>query len=247
MATSDNPARRLYRLLLDASKQNGRGTVRAAWSNVLLIDAANTVEVFSYLKLLSELMDEVEERIRSISGINHTFYLQNFATIRRAVLHSSLDSAWSDPVQWLTDVNLRDVAHCAEKLAEYSEEAETPDEKIKELLDELGTLARRASSSGIGQDIKVTVGRIFRILETALRQYRVTGVSGLRTALSSALGELMLAWLSAKPVERAEPIWEDIVAYLSLLDGVLADETGQQPRLASSIGRLLPSDLRQDP
>ena len=234
METSEgNPAYRLNRVLSEAARQDTGKTTKVAWATVFGVRPDDTMAIFHCLILLSNLVAEVESRIGEMEHINHGFYLQNFPKIKQALSHTNLDAGWGEPRRFLDEATLRDVAFCGERLKEQFGDAEVSQDDLKDLLSSLENLIEEVKGSRIDAELKSALSRLLAVLDRAIREYRFTGASGLRAALSRALGELFLSWLKSEEKDRNDGVWAKVRLYLVRIDSVLARVLRYKPVIDS--------------
>jgi hypothetical protein len=141
MSKTDNPAGRLLEILEKAKGSNETGQAIVGWAKLFSIPTSgNTLSPASEFELvhrmiqLRQLVDETEESLRGIEGINLELYLRPFPRIRQAIPLTNLYSDFKGLLSMITEGDITVLAFCSEKLSERHSERIVDEEQLKEIM-----------------------------------------------------------------------------------------------------------------
>jgi hypothetical protein len=200
MDKTDNPASRLiaiYEKARSVQTQNPNIPARAGWAYVFEIPTdgqnltvSNEIELIHRLIQLIKLVDETEQALLSIEGINHERYLTPFPAIRQTISLTTLSQAFQPHA--VTDTHMVILGFCEEKLAEYHLEPKIEEEQIKNILDEINNLYEEVRASSLHENLKRIILEQLEHIRRAIHEYRIRGAERLREELVTIIGNYVL-------------------------------------------------------
>jgi hypothetical protein len=199
MSEADNPASRLIAIIKKAQaelspKHPNQPPRNAAegWARVFRTgdstSIAGQLEIISRIVEASKLVNEVENRLRDIEGINLDRYLLPFPPIRALFSNVlNLQNATFQP-QTISETHMAVLGFCEDKLAEYHSEPVIEEDVLKELLSDVNSLYEEIQASSISSELKTLILDMLHIIQTAIHEYRIRGVTRLKEALERIVG-----------------------------------------------------------
>jgi hypothetical protein len=154
------------------------------------ITSKDLLEVIHRLIQLAKLIDETEQKLRSIPSLNLERYLAPFPAMRSALFISSLDSELKQPL--LNGTNIVILGFCEEKLAEYHLESKIEEEQLKELLDDVNSLYEQVKASSLHEKLKILILEQLEHIRRAIHEYRIRGVERLEEEMITIVGAYVL-------------------------------------------------------
>ncbi len=198
MIKTDNPAGRLHAILEAAKSHTGNGFM--LWARVFdisiisdKISPETEFEITSRLIQVRKMIDEIEEGLRSIEGINLNLYLSPFSRIRHVIRISSINFGnYESHLQQITEGDMTVLAFCAEELSKWQSEATIEEAQLKELIDDIQALYEQVRASELKPEIKNLILDQLEIIRRAIHEYRIRGVKRLSEALTTVVGAYVL-------------------------------------------------------
>jgi hypothetical protein len=196
---TDNPAGRLYALLIKAKGQNGSGY--KIWGNVLGIpwereDSDNDksmIEIAEGVIQLRKLIDEVESALTRIEGINLSLYLTPFRRIRDSIKLSRLPTPnYDSHLNVITEGDMTVLAFCADTLSKYVRESAVDEDQLKELLDSITKLYTDVFDSSLDEEFKIFILDELEMLRRSIHEFRVRGFDRLKEEMPSVVGSYVI-------------------------------------------------------
>lgn len=222
MSEADNPVTRLIGILKKAHEVAGRTssqTANVGWPQVFDLSPndqslSGQMELISRLVETSKLVDEIENRLLSIEGLNHERYLLPFSTIKTLFSNLiNLGNTQFNP-RAITDTHMAVLGFCEDKLSEYHSEAVIEENLLKELLSDLNGLYEEVKASSITEELKALILDQLHIIRTAIHEYRIRGVTRLKEALERIVGMYVVNQSLIENESDTEPV-SKFKAYLT--------------------------------
>lgn len=200
MSKSDNPASRLIAILEKAHlvlRDRGSMPARAGWAYVFEIPTNGNslttedgIELIYRLIQFIKLIDETEQALRTIEGVNLNRYLAPFPAIRSVISLTGLDQAFIP--NNVTDTHMVILGFCEDKLEEYHLEPKIEEEEIKALIDDINNLYEEVKASAINQQLRVLILEQLEHMRRAIHEYHIRGAERLREEMTIIVGTYIL-------------------------------------------------------
>jgi hypothetical protein len=195
----NNPAGRLYALLVKANALSDKKHYLDAWRELLLPphEQKDTFAVFERLGPVFMLPNQAVVAIRQLKldAVSEKHLLEWVPGVEQAFL-LSFHSMWSQFRNSFKDKN----AHClyslktaAIELARFSRERELPEDELKQVLQDVQDLREKVRTATISPELKSILLKYLREVETAIEEYQIRGASGVAYAASAAVGAVLFA------------------------------------------------------
>jgi hypothetical protein len=228
----NNPAARLYTVLREAKKQLPESRVKEAWAAVFSIEKTDIFEILRSLIALEELVTKVESEI-SLLDLNHEIFLKHLPTIRKVLSVSNLDAKWADAKNLLAEEVLGSLEFCSERLGALRPEKVLSTDEFEKIQNEVLKLFAVIDGSDLPVELRSVLLDVTQILQSALVQFRIRGINGLRNDLFIALDRLQRVH-SELNKEKADPAVESMFKVLGIWDTVTSVALNT-PQLLSQI------------
>jgi hypothetical protein len=191
MDVKNNPAGRLYDLLLAARGQQGDVAAKVAWAKVFGVPEANTGILLKMLADLIDLMLEAKAAVAKLEDVEHDLYLQPFKNIESMLSNLNLEARWQESRQRLDEATMIALRFVADKLSRVSGFTQIKNEEVDQLEKDLEGLIARVKDSQLPDHLKSLLIRNLEALGQALFAYRVRGIEGLEQELDRAYGSIV--------------------------------------------------------
>lgn len=216
----DNPAGRLYEILLQAKAQPQHNALGEVLSKAL--NASNSVDFHRRLVWLKEIIAEVRLTVESLEDINKDLYLSHYSQIEQLVNARNYDMPWSNVSQLLNEPALINIAHIAEILPPTYRENLIEEDVLTDLIFTIEDLIKRVKESSLIIELqRIIIDQLYLTLNS-IYAYKIRGARGLREALSNSFGEFILNY---KLFEDARD-YEEVKEYKTILTKIHTVVTG---------------------
>lgn len=222
-----NSAHRLLRVFQPAAQLPDNTNVLSAWCKVFGIEEGSTTKTsLRVAESLNGLHDElvVMDHQLSTTQLSKPLYERATVSIDAALSVMLLGGNWGQIKQYLTGETLLSLGFCAEILP--NEEEDISPETLAELHALLGELRDVAESDGVNERLRELIRHHLSLLEKALFDYKIRGISSLRTAVHTATGELIESQDILKE-ERGSPqvgklakVWNKVIDVITKAEKV---------------------------
>lgn len=220
MMDETNPAKRLHQILISARDKPLQTAVRDIWSDVLGCDSTDDFEITKQVAEVYALYKDVEKIVRQIPDLNHNLYLSLFPQIQFAIFPLNLNTSWESQKGKLTEGVLTRLEFCANELNKtYAEETLTAEnlDEIKNLVNELFDAIE--VSADIPLSLRMAILEELEKIRWALSIYRIKGAKGVKEALQSLLGSILINKESLDGLTADKPdILKQLTELLNKLD-----------------------------
>lgn len=196
---SGNIAGRIYRILHAASKQPDGHPTRNVWAKALQCHPDDTPLIYGRLLLLRFALDRIEEESKHAQLRSRGLLVRHFDNIRGVLSPNHLNEDWGRYGKLLRNGEL--VA-----LEVLANELPTEEEISKEELEEIGKLVAELDAaireSQLDLAVRLWILDLLEGVRRSLHEYDIRGADGLRSAISSIIGELARHAEEWKPKEN---------------------------------------------
>jgi hypothetical protein len=202
MDNLDNPAGRLHNLLLAAKKKETRDSGYHLWATVFDISQNPQkdlpdellVEVIYRIIEIRKLVQEAENALRNIPGLNLELYLEPYPRIKDVIRIDKLASTnYSTHLVQLTSGDMALLAVGAEAIAQHHHHEPIIEEiELDTLENEINDLYKEVFKSSINDELKSFILDQLILIRRAIHEYRIRGIARLREGLANILGEILL-------------------------------------------------------
>lgn len=204
MVKNDNPAGRLYFILIRAASQKDDIPAEKVWSTVLGTDG--TKGLFSRVGLLQDLAQQVKECVSQIPDVNHALYLDSFKNIEKLLDQTNLHQPWRGPKGLLTPVVLKELAFCSDLLSKNWPEEAIPAAELEDISKRVDELFNEVGSSSLDDYLRTLIHDLLETVRRAIAEYQIRGVKGLRETLAHIIAMLLAHIEIFKENEQEKPI-----------------------------------------
>lgn len=188
-ADQSNPAARLYIALRAAKNISQHKSVKDVWKSVFEVDTDSIIILQKNLVLLSNLADEVEKEVQKLD-VNPSVFLKHFPTIREILGVSNFSDLWQTTRAKLGEEVLYSLEFCSERLNAVRPEKILTEEDFKRISKEVNDLFALIAKAELPEELRSVLLDTVQTLQSALAQYRIRGVSGLRQELFVVIDRL---------------------------------------------------------
>ena len=192
MIDESNPAGRLYKILMAARKYQDDTKIRKVWSETLNCSESDDAEISLRVIEVYQLSHEVQRLIKLIPELNHDLYLESFSKIDSAIFPLNLQSRWGDKKKSLGEGLMTSLKFCAEELGKHYSEESISDDDLKEVTQMVTELFDVVSSSDIDPTLRMALLEEIERIRSAIAVYRIRGARGVKEALQSLLGAVIV-------------------------------------------------------
>lgn len=213
MIDESNPAGRLYKILMAARKHQDNTKIRKVWAEVLDCSESDDAELSLRVIEVYQLSHEVQTLIKLIPSLNHGLYLESFNKIDSAIFPLNLQASWRDKKKALDEGLMTSLKFCAEELGRNYSEESISEEDLKQITQIVSDLFESVSSSEIDPALRIALLEEVEKIRSAISVYRIRGARGVKEALQSLLGAVIvnregLAELSVERPSLTEKLGE---------------------------------------
>ncbi|NBB75604.1 MAG: hypothetical protein GVY35_18325 [Bacteroidetes bacterium] len=240
MVERDNPAGRLWHILNDAKKKGANLRTREVWGEVFDIDKNSTSQILEKQGEVIHLLMDVKRSIGGIDGLNKDLYLRQLPSIENALANVRLSDKWEGFKNRLDDATMLSLAHCADKLSEYSNEIVLSQDDLQSLRKDVEALIDRIlDGPTINPKLQEILLEHLEVIRRAIINYNLYGSKGLKEAVETATGAVYLnreIFEAEKDSEAVDWYWKIIVRI-----GTLTALVSDAHELAPGVAKLLES------
>ncbi len=189
----ESPVKRLYEILENALSNPGPIPIRDVWSKSLGIEKTDILAVYLALADLVKLFDDAKKNILQLDDVNRDYYLEPFLKIEDVIKHSNLDEKW-DRISGKLDA----VTMLSLKLASNTDSnaigmKAISDDKLKKLQSDAEDLLEKVVAADfLSEELRRVLLEQLENIRRSILLYRVSGFEGMRRAVESTLGGLIL-------------------------------------------------------
>jgi len=217
MATKNNAAYRVHKVLAVAANKHPNQVTEQVWTEVFQIhEEDETRKAFEVSRCLNQLYDEIDiiEHLMRETDFSKGLYKQYLDNARHAIVPHGVRSGWNSYNGHLSSDTILSIKFCSEILPE--EEQEINPEDIKEIEASIAELEATLADSSIPLVLKrIIESHIIKIKE-ALYSYNIVGAKSLAEVVKSAYGEVFEnqavfeAAKGTEPVRRLSKVWQKV-------------------------------------
>jgi len=239
--TNDNAAGRLWKVLTAAQPLNG-GQTHAQLARAFGLEGSDTLTVVRALTLAVEAVDEIEWRVKRMSGVTHDLFLDSIKPVREAFLAATQNYDFN---QWkgshLRPEYLKSLLFCSDLLSKHYPEKEIEQDELLTLTKVLNELYESILASQIDDNLRLIILEQLQNIQQSIREYRVKGVYVLKKALSTATGQIILHSAEFQTLNKSDgALLQKFVDMLAFLDRITSIATKSKELLSPLLPVLLP-------
>lgn len=192
MIDKSNPAGRLHEILAQAAKNADQVKTREVWASVLDCEVEDDAEITRRVVEVYGLTQEVERLVRLIPDLNHDLYLASFDRLEKAFFPLHLQNPWGQSKNALAPDVLTRLQFCAEELGKHYTEEAVDSEALDEIAELVATTFEAVEFSEIDPALRLALLETLEGIRHALATYRIHGAKGVKEALQSLLGSVVV-------------------------------------------------------
>lgn len=190
MAELTNAASRVYSLLKDASRKDGKISAAEAWAQVFGEDEAQAKKdpyfIQTRLSLIRGQTDLIENEMRR-TEIPEDLVAPYCERVRRVVSPTNLTAHWQDYQKHLQPDVFLCLRYCEALLGT---ETSIPEDELQRILDKVEELRREIEDSGLSNGVYQFLSGQIDILARALNEYPIRGPEAIREAFKEGFADL---------------------------------------------------------
>jgi hypothetical protein len=209
-------AGRLHLILSEAVGQNPDSVAYEVWARIFGLDKDDRAAVLHGVAELIQLVLLTKQQILALPDIRHELYTPPLNRIAQVLGEIPLTQRWQQFVANFDPLVLNGVAFCADALARYHVEQPIEQEALKDLKNKVEALTAEVLESSLPPALRQLILEKLEVIRSAIIWYRVRGADGLRVALESSVGALVLNRASAPDKSKVE----ELTTFVSLLNSL---------------------------
>jgi hypothetical protein len=156
------------------------------------VDPEDTLEIYRSYSVVLSLLRQTRIALERSSNPMKQPCLNAIPRIAKALSQMQLEQQWSLVNQPITDGDYDLLAIAAQILELDGYELLLTDAELDEFTAEANEIELEIVESELPAELKAVLGQLFEGLRQALKDYSVSGVDGLKSALASAYGQIIL-------------------------------------------------------
>jgi hypothetical protein len=212
-SAADNPAGRLYALLLKFSQGDLNGQVFDVACTALSVEPRDWVNLYKVWAKFLVLIDETELAVQILHPRKQKIYSDFLAEVRQYLSIQQWSVAWSSVCGPLSNPEsslLKTIELCSFDLAGH--ESVISAQQLSELRKSVSELLEEILSAQISPELRMFLIEKLREIQRAIDDYAFYGSAGLRKALESILGATYFQDEAVKEDTKTNPyaakFWE---------------------------------------
>lgn len=216
-----NPASRLHDLLQQIFKQDQNFKIRKAIAEVFHIENQNSPEVFRAYVSIINLALEIGDRLSAVPNINTDLYSRSISNVQKQLSTTTFESNVASLKQRIKEQDLHGLEFISDVFDNIEREEAIPEEKLKEfeirideLIEEIRTTELEAEFSHF------LVSHLHRI-RTSIQNYRFFGSIGVKSSLSTVIGEIILDPRDAEKDETKKGLMRKTIDMMKDINSLL--------------------------
>lgn len=192
--TSSSPARRLHSFIGKgrADKKVLQKPAKDYIAAEFSVDPHDTLEIYRSYSVILSLLRQTKIALEKSDSLMKAPCLNAIPRIASALSKMQLDQGWVLVNQPITDGDFDLLAIAAQILESDGYELLLTEEELSEFTTEAEELESEIREARLPSDLKVLLNQLFDSLRQSLKDYPVSGVDGLKSALASAYGQIIL-------------------------------------------------------
>lgn len=243
MIDTNNAAGRLHLVLQTMLKQHENQKANAAWPDVLqdleLLGAPDsegasltTHQLLRRLSPILALPNEVRRQLDQSVPKEVDHFTQHLHLADKALTSSiNLEVQWKSVVQYIPQEVLTELFHCSRELSRHDLEPVAALDDVKAIHQRVRDLFNEIENADMETELRTYLLKYLSLLDEALREFRITGMEGVRQAAYAAAG----AWIIEQPDKEESARSGSIKSRFSGILATIFYITG----IASNLGSML--------
>jgi len=237
---TNNPAGRLYEILLMAMKIGERAakhkTAKSVLAEVLDINTHDSIEFFDGVNKLFTLIKDTELAINKLYNVNIELYQSPIKEIKEAFRDFNLGGEWSKIADKIDRGTLEKLKFCADALSRQQGEIPLNVEEMNELHNEVRALLERVLDAELNDDIRSFIFDKLQDIEQAIINYKFKGSEGLQRIVEATFGATLMNEDIRK--EGENPLVASFFTTITRIASMLSIYTNTK-QLGADVGRVL--------
>jgi hypothetical protein len=209
----NNAAGRILALFEESLKRQDNDSTANVWAEVFSLDIANPgkkihadnkVEIYRRLVATDDALVEVQSDIATLRPTDSGMYLIDFAELRHVLAPKSLEDQWAHYKPRIAKSALVALRFCARDLPIEGDISPDELQSILEAIHGLRQMIRE--SDRLSKSLKEWILDMLAAVERAVELYSIRGGRGLREALATLVGNIIVHPELSKEVQKEAAI-----------------------------------------
>jgi hypothetical protein len=201
MEVQNNPAGRLYDILMEAKRKQGGEQTRKVLGDMFGVQATDTSQILLIWADLITLSSEAKEALNNLENIDHEIYLKPFIKLEKVLSTINLNQKWQTYSAEIDENTMYGLQFCSDTLGRSIGYSSIENKQISELQKEIEELAERIINTELPSELKDLIINNLENLRRALVVYRINGIDGLQREFERTVGSLVLHHSEIKNLE----------------------------------------------
>lgn len=211
MTETRNNAKTVLKYMERARKYDPKNTSTTAfdaWKYILCGNPeASDQEALKRILAVQSLLYKIENEIRDISNSEEevNLYTKTFEGMISLFDYRRLPNQWNPRA--IADTHLQALEFCSMKLHESFSEQEIPSKEIVELQKAINDLVSDIKKTSLDTNLKKLLLDLLRAAQEGLDAYELNGIVGVKSAIESIMGKILLnqdLWKCNQEVEEVK-------------------------------------------
>ena len=186
--SENNSAGRLYNVLQKAiaigGKNNGASPLVTVWQQALGCKSeSETITAYLGVMKLPDAM--VEDCTKANLPKSSLWFLPR---LKAGIVRYNFSESWSSIARNFAGDSMQGLRSCADILEERTSEQVIPQDVVEDLLAKAAELFNEVQAAGLESDLKHFLLKQIHLIEVALRQHQISGVTPVEEALEQVIG-----------------------------------------------------------
>jgi hypothetical protein len=216
--SGQNAASRLHEILKNISKMPHNRGMRPSWAEVFQVQPENTAEILFFYTEILKMLQNVRERVANLSLGDKSKYLNAIDQLNAGLLIFNLNGNLQSQQGYFTEMNLLTLSVCSDLISMQYETKLVSQELLREIQADIEKLLRLVIEEELPIGLKKMLTEKLQFLHKSVVHYRITGEEGMREALETCTGAIVL---NAK-THSDNPLLKKIVETIIKANGVLS-------------------------
>lgn len=199
-----SPARRLHSFVGKArtDKKILQTAAKQYIATEFSVDKDDTLEIYRSYSVVLSLLRQTRLALERSDSTMKQPCLNVIPRIAKALSQMQLEQAWNLVNSPITEGDYDLLAIAAQILESDGYELLLTESELTEFEAEANEIAAEIAQAELPDDVKAVLGQLFDNLRQSLKDYHVSGVDGLKSALASAYGQIILEAETIAPHKR---------------------------------------------
>jgi hypothetical protein len=191
---TENPAKKLYSILVTVNKIPPNVPFLDAWATVFEIDTSNTAKILQKYGSLLELYSLTKSVIENHDRLNNDRNNSYINHIGAGLMSIHTTGSISNVINSLNGEVMTALYYLSENISLiYDVNAEIiSDNQVTEIIKDVDELIANIFASELPVEVKKLLVKNLNIIRESLQDYFISGIDGVRAALEQSLGSLIM-------------------------------------------------------